>query len=331
MATNKDSRGVERGSCTACFCAGYDGGAQAKKCVKCGHPPGKHKNMSSSISTTSSLADALLSVSSIFSPEDSVAAPSDSAMPLSPVHQCAFSGCAEETDFDLNTGVQSSYCRQHLGSTPDFGQTPSPARDPFSFFHFSSLFRDSDSFGHRTASDGGAGHDDDWTVVDTDAPMSIQTANPPMSSIQTADQPMSIQPANPLASLYIPPAAASKRDRSYNTDDMSSMMSQTKMDGKAKSRRHKSARSRFHTTPGPRVSPVKQAWQYDGSQPSQAPVAPSMTSSTPFSTAGIPPSMASVPQSTTVPLVTALPPGPTVQPSAPAAVTPLSMPGEDGI
>ena len=41
-----DSRGVLRGSCLECACTGYYGGEEKKKCIKCFHPPGKHKNLS---------------------------------------------------------------------------------------------------------------------------------------------------------------------------------------------------------------------------------------------------------------------------------------------
>ena len=40
-----DSRGLLRGNCTECPCIGYDGGEEMKKCIKCFHPPGKHKNI----------------------------------------------------------------------------------------------------------------------------------------------------------------------------------------------------------------------------------------------------------------------------------------------
>lgn len=42
-----DSRGVLRGSCSYCACTGYDGGVEMKKCIRCSHPPGRHKNLSS--------------------------------------------------------------------------------------------------------------------------------------------------------------------------------------------------------------------------------------------------------------------------------------------
>ena len=48
-----DSRGVLRGNCTECSCPGYDGRVEMKKCTKCFHPPGKHKNLSDVAGSTS--------------------------------------------------------------------------------------------------------------------------------------------------------------------------------------------------------------------------------------------------------------------------------------
>ena len=42
-----DSRGIKRGRCMACGCAGYSGGDNGMKCITFGHPPGKHHNLSS--------------------------------------------------------------------------------------------------------------------------------------------------------------------------------------------------------------------------------------------------------------------------------------------
>lgn len=39
---HKDCRGVLRGRCLDCGCDKYDGGIDGKKCVDCGHVPGKH-------------------------------------------------------------------------------------------------------------------------------------------------------------------------------------------------------------------------------------------------------------------------------------------------
>ena len=54
MNMNADSRGVRRGGCAdhTCPCTGYDGGAEKKRCIKCGHPPGKHHNLDTPASGT---------------------------------------------------------------------------------------------------------------------------------------------------------------------------------------------------------------------------------------------------------------------------------------
>ena len=51
---NLDSRGVLRGSCTECACTYYNGGVEKKKCIKCSHPPGKHKNLSDGVGSVGS-------------------------------------------------------------------------------------------------------------------------------------------------------------------------------------------------------------------------------------------------------------------------------------
>ena len=43
-----DARGILRGHCQACTCGAYAGGDRISECVDCGHPPGKHVNLSTS-------------------------------------------------------------------------------------------------------------------------------------------------------------------------------------------------------------------------------------------------------------------------------------------
>ena len=45
-----DPRGVLRGKCTACECVQYILQPGAVKCSQCGHPPGKHVNVTASLS-----------------------------------------------------------------------------------------------------------------------------------------------------------------------------------------------------------------------------------------------------------------------------------------
>ena len=100
MATNTDARGVLRGACSSCACDGYLRPESGAKCEGCGHPPGKHKNLSAPTVSTDG------------------AAPQRSA-PQSPPQfsvgpTCDHAGCSESQYFDLNTGIQSRYCKYHL-------------------------------------------------------------------------------------------------------------------------------------------------------------------------------------------------------------------------
>ena len=104
-----DSRGVLRGGCSSCSCDGYDGGSELRKCLNCGHPPGKHQNMSTG--TVSSVTSSISAASAPTSP-DSMA--SNHATVFVPPPVCAIRGCTEEASFDLNTGNQNMYCDKHL-------------------------------------------------------------------------------------------------------------------------------------------------------------------------------------------------------------------------
>lgn len=112
----------------SCTCDGYDGGSELKKCVNCAHPPGRHQNMNTGVS---SLRRSILLTSPDLSPPaptDDVSVPSaaslevapsssssNSTVLLSPVYQCDYPGCVEETPFDPNTGEQlSAYCDEHF-------------------------------------------------------------------------------------------------------------------------------------------------------------------------------------------------------------------------
>ena len=124
MATNVDSQGKYRGRCSSCACDGYDGGSEKKKCVACGHPPGKHQNLSTSSSVSGS-SSGVSSISALSPPSTSTglcdggmtfySSNSDSAVfAPSPVYQCRYPGCQKESDFEPNTGAQSDYCQQHI-------------------------------------------------------------------------------------------------------------------------------------------------------------------------------------------------------------------------
>lgn len=112
-AVNIDSRGILRGRCSSCVCDGYKGGSEKKKCIRCGHPPGKHMNFS----TNSSVTSCSLGVSSISALSSPASAFNDSRtsfiIPFD--YQCRYPGCQKDTDFDPNTGAQKAqYCQEHI-------------------------------------------------------------------------------------------------------------------------------------------------------------------------------------------------------------------------
>ena len=118
-AANVDSRGVVRGRCSSCACDGYDGGFEKKKCIACGHPPGKHSAANLSTSSSVSLSSSGVSSTSAFSPPGPSSSICDgglgygnSAVFMSSV--CQYPGCQKESDFDLNTGIQKEYCHEHF-------------------------------------------------------------------------------------------------------------------------------------------------------------------------------------------------------------------------
>ena len=146
MAENVDSRGNLRGRCSSCACDGYSGGSEKKRCTGCGHPPGKHQNLStSSVGSTgqSSVSASSSGVSmSSFSPprpaatfDGGASSRSDSAFFISRspalAYQCRYPGCQMEADFDPNTGVQKAYCQQHTLYTQFHQQSDQASYDPF--------------------------------------------------------------------------------------------------------------------------------------------------------------------------------------------------------
>ena len=89
---NLDCRGILRGGCVACSCDCYDGGSAKMKCKNCGHPPGKHMNLTKgpeSISPKLEFSSGL---------------------------RCLSPGCREDAYFDPNTGVQGGLCRTHTAT-----------------------------------------------------------------------------------------------------------------------------------------------------------------------------------------------------------------------
>ena len=117
-AVNVDSRGVVRGRCSSCGCGGYNGGSEKKRCIGCGHPPGKHLAANLSTSSSVSSSSGVSSISALSPPPSSICdggfgySGGDSAVFMS--SYCQFPGCQKESDFDPNTGIQKAYCQEHF-------------------------------------------------------------------------------------------------------------------------------------------------------------------------------------------------------------------------
>lgn len=114
-AVNVDSRGVARGRCSSCACDGYNGGSEKKRCIGCGHPPGKHRAANFSTSSSVSSSSGVSSISALSPPSsicDGGLGYSDSAVFMST--GCQFPGCQRDSDFDPNTGIQKAYCQEHF-------------------------------------------------------------------------------------------------------------------------------------------------------------------------------------------------------------------------
>ena len=91
LGVNVDSRGIVRGRCSSCACDGYDGGSEKKRCIGCGHPPGKHVNVSTSLVGSTPL----VSSSNTAAASNSSTGHSDWAIPK---YQCQYPGCQKESD-----------------------------------------------------------------------------------------------------------------------------------------------------------------------------------------------------------------------------------------
>ena len=136
---SQDSRGVRRGGCEVCGCVGYDGGRDLKKCVSCGHPPGRHVNLDNQVVavTTSpasismqpppaTQADAnvshggpfnlLSSLFGLFATKKTQSHHIMDGIKVTPATGCAARGCNRPVDFDANTGKEYACCREHHGS-----------------------------------------------------------------------------------------------------------------------------------------------------------------------------------------------------------------------
>ena len=101
LGVNVDYRGALRGRCSSCGCDGYDGGLEKKKCIGCGHPPGKHANLSTPSSSSSGMT-------SVRSPIVSISSSSKC--------QSQFD-CQMEVEFDSKTDDQK-VCYQEVCKLP---------------------------------------------------------------------------------------------------------------------------------------------------------------------------------------------------------------------
>ena len=117
----RDIRGVSRGACSQSQCpckdfrATNDGNA---KCADCGHAPAQHVNLES----PGQAVGKNLVTPSVLLPDKSL---SSSSAPSVPVAKpmvtvassvCTFPGCQQLSLFDPNTGVESSFCSDHMHS-----------------------------------------------------------------------------------------------------------------------------------------------------------------------------------------------------------------------
>ena len=270
---NKDSRGILRGACEmpSCTCDGYDGGSELKKCVKCTHPPGRHQNMStgvsslrSSIVTSPDLSPPPTPIEDVSIPPAAsveVALPNSSSAdstvlvsPVMPVYQCDYPGCVEETRFDPNTGEQQSvYCDEHHKKAAlRYAQLQQSLR---SIPQRSGNTHPGSSF-HCETSPTSISSDDDDEVIDADS------ANVPRH-VETDSGSLSISPVQPDGSLFPTPSF-------YPTSH--SVVPQ--LDGMWKKSRAKQQKKTESATPP--KSPVR-AWL-----PPQRPAAVPQSASTPL-------------------------------------------------
>ena len=106
-----------RGRCSSCACDGYDGGSEKKRCIGCGHPPGKHANVSTSLVGSTPLLSSSGVSSNTAAASNSSTSHSDWAIPTYSEYQCQYPDCQKESAFDPNTGAQNEYCHEHIQYT----------------------------------------------------------------------------------------------------------------------------------------------------------------------------------------------------------------------
>ncbi len=110
-----DARGISRGRCKSCsICGGYTPPSSGLKCSQCGCPPAGHSRLDQSLQsqqgdTSTDQSHVVLSSTSI----SFTSAPNiQSCTPIT--YLCGFPNCDQTVDFDLNSGMESVYCRFHM-------------------------------------------------------------------------------------------------------------------------------------------------------------------------------------------------------------------------
>ena len=94
------------GVATACACDGYNSGSERKKCIGCGHPPGKHANLSTNLVGSTPLASSSEVSSTSAAASNYSASHSNRAIFTSSKYQCQYPDCQKYIDFDPNSGTQ---------------------------------------------------------------------------------------------------------------------------------------------------------------------------------------------------------------------------------
>ncbi len=114
-----DARGISRGRCKSCSsCGGYTSPSSGLKCSQCGCPPAGHSKLDQSLQsqqgdtstghTSTDQSQAALPTSISFASSPNI----QSCTPITSL--CGFPNCDRTVDFDLNSGMESVYCRFHM-------------------------------------------------------------------------------------------------------------------------------------------------------------------------------------------------------------------------
>ena len=155
------------------------------KCLSCGHPPGRHQNLS-----TGSTQKTCTSRSS------------STSFSIGPV--CQYPGCGKPVYFDMNTSVEYPSCKDHSG-IPLSVQPASLSPSDSGIFSPGSSSSSLGSFGGRFSSMLGG-----YFSRSSSQSSSVSAAPPHQSSSFPQVPPASLQPATPSIVSFNPPQQASK-------------------------------------------------------------------------------------------------------------------------